>query len=123
MFQYEARLLRVVDGDTIVADVDLGFRIRIEQVIRLAHVNAPDVVNYGAAGVNDPAKTYIETHCGIGALLILSTLKSEKYGRWLAEVYYHPGAGTREQVQQSPLYLNRELLDAGLVQEYEGGRK
>jgi len=35
-------ILRVVDGDTIDADIDLGFSISLEKRIRLAGVDTPE---------------------------------------------------------------------------------
>ena len=39
MYEYKARLLRVVDGDTVDAMVDLGFNVWIKQRIRLYGVD------------------------------------------------------------------------------------
>ena len=39
MYQYKARLLRVVDGDTVDAMIDLGFNVWIKQRIRLYGVD------------------------------------------------------------------------------------
>ena len=39
MYEYKARLLRVVDGDTIDAMVDLGFYVWVKQRIRLYGVD------------------------------------------------------------------------------------
>ena len=35
MYRYNARLLRVVESDTVEARIDLGFNINIEQRIKL----------------------------------------------------------------------------------------
>ncbi|SVD94525.1 uncharacterized protein METZ01_LOCUS447379, partial [marine metagenome] len=35
MYNYKAKLLRVVDGDTVDAEIDLGFKIFIKERIRL----------------------------------------------------------------------------------------
>lgn len=123
MFQYEAKIIRVVDGDTIVMDVDLGFRIRIEQVVRLARINAPEIVNWGAAGIVDAAGRFILEACPVGTTVIIETAKSEKYGRWLAEVFYMPGESDREKIMLEPRNLSDELMRRELVKEYRGGRK
>ena len=38
-----AKLVRVVDGDTIDLDIDLGFYIRITERVRLKGVNTPEI--------------------------------------------------------------------------------
>ena len=39
MYEYKARLLRVVDGDTVDGMIDLGFNVWIKQRIRLYGVD------------------------------------------------------------------------------------
>ena len=41
-YLYEAELIRVVDGDTIDAWIDLGFNITVRRRIRLWGINAPE---------------------------------------------------------------------------------
>ena len=40
-YLYDAELIRVVDGDTIDAWIDLGFNITVRRRIRLWGINAP----------------------------------------------------------------------------------
>jgi micrococcal nuclease len=42
MYQYKIKVLRVVDGDTIEASIDLGFNIFFKQFIRLTNIDAPN---------------------------------------------------------------------------------
>ena len=39
---YRAKVVGIVDGDTFVADIDLGFHIRINKRIRLLGIQAPE---------------------------------------------------------------------------------
>lgn len=43
LYWYRAAAVRVIDGDTIVVDVDLGMRVRTEVSLRLAGVNTPEL--------------------------------------------------------------------------------
>lgn len=123
MFQYEARIIRIKDGDTLVLDVDLGFHIRHEIDVRLAHIDTPEVMNFGIGGVQDPARQFIEQTCPIGSVCIVNISRAEKFGRWLAEIIYSQGARDRNEVMKDPRVLNDELIKAGLARPYEGGRK
>ncbi len=38
-YTYPISAIRIIDGDTIEVDVDLGFRIRQRQIIRLAGID------------------------------------------------------------------------------------
>jgi micrococcal nuclease len=42
MYTYKAKLIRVIDGDTIEASVDLGFGLRYQMLIRLHGINTPE---------------------------------------------------------------------------------
>lgn len=46
MYEYKAKLIRVVDGDTIDADIDLGFGVWVKQRIKLYGINTPDSKNH-----------------------------------------------------------------------------
>jgi len=42
MYEYRARLIRVIDGDTVRLAVDLGFSAQMEMTVRLLDVNCPE---------------------------------------------------------------------------------
>jgi micrococcal nuclease len=42
VFEYEMKVLRVVDGDTIDAQIDLGFKVHHNVRVRLYGINAPE---------------------------------------------------------------------------------
>lgn len=123
MFQYEAKIIRIVDGDTLSLDLDLGFHIHVEQVVRLAHINTPETVNYKSTGIDDPAKDFIMQHCPPGSVCVANITRQEKYGRWLAELYFCPGEIDRMKILAASQLLNDELVKAGLAVHYEGGKK
>ena len=42
MYEYKAKLIRVIDGDTIDALIDLGFDVWVKKRIRLYGIDAPE---------------------------------------------------------------------------------
>ncbi len=42
MYEYSAKLIRVIDGDTIDASIDLGFDVWVKKRIRLYGIDAPE---------------------------------------------------------------------------------
>ena len=42
MYTYSAKLIRVIDGDTVDLEIDLGFDLSIRQRLKLFGVNTPD---------------------------------------------------------------------------------
>ena len=89
MYEYRARIVRVIDGDTVEAEVDLGFHISSRMTMRLFGINTPEI-----KGVSRPeglaARNFliqlIDTHTHGTSDLTIHTQKdaTEKYGRLLA---------------------------------------
>ena len=42
MYEYKAKLVRVIDGDTIDCIIDLGFDVRLKERIRLKGIDTPE---------------------------------------------------------------------------------
>ena len=43
LYQYKANIVRVIDGDTVVADIDLGFNVwRRDERLRLFGIDTPE---------------------------------------------------------------------------------
>jgi endonuclease YncB( thermonuclease family) len=82
---YPATVVRAIDGDTIVCNVDLGLGVELKlQHVRLARVNAPE---RGEPGWKE-ARDFMVTAC-VNKVVILHTVglsEREKYGRILAGV-------------------------------------
>jgi len=88
MYEYAATLVRVVDGDTIDVNLDLGFRVHFETRIRLARINAPERYAEGKGGKEATAWLTEALPTAVNELM-LRTAKplQDKYGRYLAEVF------------------------------------
>jgi micrococcal nuclease len=84
MYEYKAIITSVYDGDTITADIDLGFGIWAKnQKIRMYKINAPEI--RGASREQGLiSRDYLRSLI-LGKEVILKTYKDskEKYGRWL----------------------------------------
>ncbi len=111
MFEYHAKLLSVVDGDTVHLDVDLGCDSHLHMTVRLAHVNAPEK----ATPPGQLAIDYVTAWFAVNPALTIRTIKDrkEKYGRYLAEVY-------GDALKPS---LNTSLVTDGHAVPYEGGAR
>lgn len=95
MYHYRAHVLRVYDGDTITVRIDLGFSVFTEQRLRLARVNAWEV-----RGTERPAgliaRDWLRDQI-LGKTVEVTTEKTGKYGRWIAEVT-HGGGNLSDQI-------------------------
>jgi len=123
MFQYEARVLSIIDGDTLKLNIDLGFHVCIEATVRLARINTPEIVSFTTKGIDDPAKRYIMQNLPVGSVCVAEITRTEKYGRWLADIFYQLGETDRKKILETPRNLNNELVRNGLAKPYDGGRR
>jgi len=111
IYEYKAELVRVVDGDTIYAKVQLGFHVAMDLEFRLFGINTPEVIGaQKTAGI--AAKAELERLLKSGPLRVVSE-KSDKYGRWLGTFYAKNSDGTETNV-------NDALLTGGFALPYFG---
>lgn len=106
MYEYKARLDRVVDGDTVDLIIDLGFHVFTKQRIRLSHVDTPERGEDNYEEATAFVKNWFEDN---NDECIITTNKTGKYGRWLAWVY-----NNEYQIES----LNSDLILEGLGEEY-----
>lgn len=107
MYTYAARIERVIDGDTIDLTIDLGFRIRLTQRIRLLNVNCPEHGTPEGNAATAFTTAWLAEHAPD---LTVRTVKDrqDKYGRILGTLM----AGAR--------ILNDDLTAAGHATPYDG---
>ena len=118
-YTYDARLVRIVDGDTLDLLVDLGFRVFVKVRVRLYGIDTPET--YGvkkdseeyAKGVaaTESARTWL---CSNNNRVVICShdgraLGQGKYGRWLVEVFPYGSGGS----------LNESLLRLGHAERVE----
>lgn len=89
MYEYRCIIKRVVDGDTVDVDIDLGFDMwMLNQRVRVQGIDAPETrtrdLTEKAAGLE--SKAFVEQLLLVGSEQVLVTTKydnSGKYGRIL----------------------------------------
>ena len=101
MYKYAATVIKVIDGDTVDLNLDLGFKIKFQLRGRLTGINAPE-------GKQTDAANWLHEQLPIGKTIIVETKKTqEKYGRWLVTIFL------------DDKNLNLELLEKGLADPYK----
>lgn len=109
MYEYQATIVSEHDGDTLHADVDLGFGIWIRnQDFRLNRINTPEL--YTDAG-GPAAKEALTKLLPLGVTVLVKTLKdkTDKYGRMLGDFYLADGS-----------CVNDLLVTNGFAKYYDG---
>jgi micrococcal nuclease len=107
MYEYAAKLNRVIDGDTVVLDIDLGFHVTITEHIRLLRVDCPELNTPEGKLARDFTVAYFAE---LGGHCLIQTAKGQprSFIRWLAEVVTADTLGPGS-------YLSDALIAAGHV--------
>lgn len=118
MYKYKAKCVRVVDGDTIDAEMDLGFNITIKKRIRLAGINAPEsrTRDLEEKKLGLAAKDRLVELLDEGSLEIESK-ELGKYGRVLGVLTIYPNN------LNLPCNVNDTLVKEGHAVKYDGGKR
>ena len=119
MHTYKAKLIRVIDGDTLDALVDLGFDVWIKRRIRLAGINAYEsrtrdkkIKEKGLA-----AKARLKEVLEDGDEFNLISHGTGKYGRCLGEIHV-----TKRYIKSDKYHgksINTMLVKEGHAVKYE----
>jgi len=123
MYEYNFKLLKIVDGDTVDGIIDLGFDVSVKKRVRLVGINAPETCLQRS--ITCPKERKEEKQKGIVAKHKLAellrnqskiTIKTEldktgKFGRVLGTLFTYQN--------DAPLDINRFLLMKGYVREYK----
>jgi micrococcal nuclease len=109
---------RVVDGDTIDADIDLGFDISLTKRIRLAGIDTPESRTTDAKekALGLDAKSWLKHRLEEAKDIIIRTQlpdSTEKYGRIIGQLY----------INGEDVPLNQQMITEGYALEYDGGTK
>jgi micrococcal nuclease len=122
MFTYSAIVRKVIDGDTIDVDIDLGFGVWLyKQRLRFKGIDTPESrtrdkeeKKYGLI-----SKKFVNSFCHVGERITIKTFKDKKgkFGRVLADVLVYDIDGDRE------ILLTELMIEKGYGVRYEGQSK
>ena len=116
-YEYSAKLVRVVDGDTCDALIDLGFDTWVKKRIRFKGVDTWECrtrdLDEKKKGLAAKAFTKDLLENSDEGKFVLKSYGVGKYGRVLADLF----------VKGNDKSINQLLLENGHAYEYEGGKK
>ena len=116
MYTYKIKTIKkVVDGDTVDIDIDLGFGLTISQRIRLKGINAAEsrTQNEEEKKKGLAAKEWLKKELSKPGEWIIETFKDDKYGRMLGTLY----------LVGEPVTINEKMINEGLAVSYNGGKR
>ena len=86
MYRYKTKVLRWVDGDTLLCLIDLGFYTHKEERLRLARLNAPELRGEEKEEGKRVQQLLTERY-PVGKELQIESHGRDNYGRFIAEIY------------------------------------
>ena len=111
MYQYKIKKVnRVIDGDTIDVDIDLGFWVTVSYRVRLKDIDAAETrtkdLEEKAEGIK--ARLWLEKELAREGEWIIETHREDKYGRILGTLY----------LVGDPVTVNERMLNEGIAKPY-----
>lgn len=108
-YEYDAELVKVVDGDTVDLNLDLGFYMRASLRFRIVGMDTPELrggtpETKAAAKV---ARDYVYDKLSKASRITVRTSKADSFGRWLADLTYYDETFSHN--------LGKEMIDLGLA--------
>ena len=120
MFEYYAKLRRVVDGATVDLNIDLGFDIWHQARVRMMGIDTPESrtrnLEEKALGLASKARLK-ELLKGQQIKIVTSKEGKGKFGRVLADIL----AIDKETGEW--INCNNQLIEEGHARPYDGGKK
>jgi len=122
MYEYKATIIKIVDGDTVDVDIDLGFDVWVRrQRIRLFGIDTPEcrTRNKAEKAHGLLAKAYVQKAFIVGRIYALTTKEKGKFGRFLGEFKTGKGAITKLLIKEklAVAYTGQNKKDIAAAQE------
>ena len=113
-YVYKAIVERVIDGDTLLLRIDLGFQVWKEQRVRLAEIDAP--------AMDEPkgrdACKYVLNQLSKVDFVMVKTNKIDVYGRYVGHIFYSFKNLGKSEIFSKGRYLNQELVQKKLARVF-----
>lgn len=124
-YTYLAKVLKVVDGDTLDVRIDVGFKMKMMRArVRLRGINAPEMSH--PKGVT--SKKFLLNYLSQCPKIVVRTTKASgeaagdakgMFGRWLVDVFAFPGCNDAATIAAEGEYVNQVLVDKGFAEIYK----
>ena len=113
-YTFLANLIRVIDGDTILVEAQLGFYMKADVTLRLSGIDAlPKNTAKGKEAIK------ILHHRLSKSNLVVESRKRGKHGRYIGYIYYHRTYKEFEDILRYGKVINEELIKLGLATRYK----
>ena len=115
MYEYKAVIDRVIDGDTVDVDIQLGFNVVLaKQRVRLHGIDTPEsrTRNLEEKVRGLLSKGYLKDKCPKGSIITLVSKERGKFGRMIEDGYAVPYTGGNKDELEALHETNKQKLIA-----------
>ena len=116
-YTYNAKLIRVIDGDTIDCMIDLGFDIFIKERVRLAGIDTPEIrtkdLEEKKRGfiAKERVEELLDDDDGSFVLVCTDYNPRGKYGRVVGEIFLPSSSSSSDDESVNQILLKEGLAD------------
>ena len=113
MYNYKIKKFnKVIDGDTVDVEIDLGFGITISHRVRLKDIDSAETrtLDLEEKSKGLVAKEWLKKELSREGEWIIETTKEDKYGRILGTLYF----------VGDPVTINEKMLNEDIAKPYSG---
>ena len=112
MYEYKIKKIKkIIDGDTLDIEIDLGFNLILSQRIRLAGIDAPETRTKNLEEkINGlKSKEWLEKKLTTEKNIFIKTEKDDKYGRMLGWIY----------IEKDSISINNQMINEGYANHFK----
>jgi len=113
-YTYKAKVLEVIDGDTLWVHIDLGFDCGTTQKVRLRGIDTEPI----ETPKGFEAQVFIETRLKAVEFIALRNYWRDKFTRYLVDIFYLENETDFFNVVENGVFLNQQVLDEDLADIY-----
>lgn len=112
MYEYKAMITAVYDGDSVTADIDLGFHTILRRMkLRLNGIDTPEIRGEERPDGLTARQALVDRVFGKEVVIRTFKDRQEKFGRYLADIYLEGES------------INQWLIEQGHAVSYDGGKR
>ena len=118
MYEYKVTIDRIIDGDTVDVDINLGFDVVLtKKRVRLYGMDTPEsrTRNLEEKARGLLSKRFLQLQCPVGSYVKLISHDIGKFGRILGELF--------EYNTDNEVSINQVMCNEGFAVPYFGGNK
>ena len=114
LYTYKAHIERIVDGDTLVLNIDCGFRLWTKQIVRLRKIDTPPL----KTAKGQQAKQFLIKALKGVPFVVIKSHNKDNHGRYLVDLFYSIDETKPKTIFDKGTFLNQELLDQNLAERF-----